>query len=81
MLMALERATRESLFNSNTHKSLEKTDPNQLLFKMIQKLLSELVNHSRNGSGWYFKEIIALEIHTVEYKLLKGFSYFPLLIF
>lgn len=48
---------------------------------MIQKLLSELVNHSRNGSGWYFKEIIALEIHTVEYKLLKGFSYFPLLIF
>lgn len=45
---------------------------------MIQKLLSELVNHSRNGSGWYFKEIIALEIHTVEYKLLKGFSYFPL---
>lgn len=48
---------------------------------MIQKLLSELVNHSRNGSGWYFKEIIALEIHTVEYKLLKGISYFPLLIF
>lgn len=48
---------------------------------MIQKLLSELVNHGRNGSGWYFKEIIALEIHTVEYKLLKGFSYFPLLIF
>ena len=37
--------------------------------------------HSRTyikGSGWYFNEIIRLEIHIVEYKPMKGGSFIPL---
>ena len=32
----------------------------------------------KNGSGWYFKEVLNLEIHTVGYKPMKGSSYIPL---
>ena len=30
-----------------------------------------------SGCNWYFKEVISLEIHTVDYKLIKGSSYIP----
>ena len=32
----------------------------------------------KNGSGWYFKEVLNLEIHSVGYKPMKGSSYIPL---
>ena len=32
----------------------------------------------RRGSGWYFKEVLHLEIHTVEFNPLRGSSYLPL---
>ena len=32
----------------------------------------------KNGSGWYFKEVLSLELHTVQYKLMKGSSFIPL---
>ena len=32
----------------------------------------------KNGSGRYFKEVISLEIHIVDYKPIKGSSYIPL---
>ena len=31
-----------------------------------------------NGSGWYFKEVLRLEVHTVEYNPIKGSSYIDL---
>ena len=31
-----------------------------------------------NGSGWYFKEVSSLEIHIVDYTLIKGSRYIPL---
>ena len=40
--------------------------------------MEKLADYQTNGSGWYFKEVISLEIYTVDYKTLKGESYIPL---
>ena len=45
---------------------------------MIKEILATLAIYQENGSGWYFKEIIKLEIHIVDYKPMKGGSYIPL---
>ena len=37
-----------------------------------------LVDYQKNGSGWYYKEVISFEIHIVDYKPIKGSSYIPL---
>ena len=45
---------------------------------MIKEILNNLSIYQKNGSGWYFKEVIRLEIHIVEYKPMKGGTYIPL---
>ena len=45
---------------------------------MIYEILHGILIYQRNGSGWYFKEVLSLEIHTVDYKPMKGSSYIPL---
>ena len=49
-----------------------------VLSRMLREIMEKLADYQRNGSGWYFKEVISLEIHTVDYKTLKGESYIPL---
>ena len=39
---------------------------------MIHQILNLIATYQRNGSGWYFKEIINLEMHIVDYKPLRG---------
>lgn len=65
-------------FQSETHISLEATDVKEFLWKMIDTILSNISIYQKNGPGWYFKEVISLEIHTVKYKPMKGSSYIPL---
>ena len=67
-----------SYFQSETHINLEKTDVKVILSRMLREIMEKLADYQRNGSGWYFKEVISLEIHTVDYKTLKGESYIPL---
>ena len=45
---------------------------------MIKKILQGIDIYQRNGSNWYFKEVVRLEIHTVGYKPIRGSSYIPL---
>lgn len=45
---------------------------------MIEEIFDKVSVYLRNGSGWYFKEFLHLEIHTVGYKPMKGSSYIPL---
>ena len=45
---------------------------------MIREILHKSSTHQKNGSGWYFKEVLSLEIHTVSYKPMKGSSDIPL---
>ena len=45
---------------------------------MIDEIMEKLANFLQNGSQWHFKELISLDIYTVDYKPLKGSSYIPL---
>ena len=65
-------------FQSQTKINLENTEVKDILKEMIKEILNTLSIYLKNGSGWYFKEVIRLEIHIVEYKAMKGGSYIPL---
>ena len=65
-------------FQSKTKINLESTNVKKILKEMIKEILNTLSIYQKNGSGWYFKEVIRLEIHIVEYKTMKGGSYLPL---
>ena len=45
---------------------------------MIRQILNKISTYQKSGSGWYFKEVLNLEIHTVSYKPTNGSSYIPL---
>ena len=68
----------KAYFQSHTYINLEKTEVKVFLKEMIMEILGNLIIYQKKGSGWYFKEVIRLEIHTVEYKPMKGGSYIPL---
>ena len=68
----------KAYFQSKTHINLEKIDVKVFLKEMIKEILDNLSVFQLNGSGWYFKEVIRLEIHIVEYKPMKGGSFIPL---
>lgn len=48
---------------------------------MIYEMLDKIAAYQRNGSGWYFKEVLHFEIHTVEYKSMRRTSFTPLPVF
>ena len=68
----------KAYFQSQTHINLEKTDVKVILSRMLREIMVNLADYQRNGSGWYFKEVIRLEIHIVDYKPMKGSSFIPL---
>lgn len=41
-------------------------------------MLTQRSKYQKNGPGWYSKEVVELEIHTKEYKPVRGSSYIPL---
>ena len=68
----------KAYFHSKTYINLEKTDVKVFLKEMIMEILGNIIIYQKKGSGWYFNEVIRLEIHIVEYKPMKGGSYIPL---
>ena len=68
----------KAYFNSGTHINLKSTNVNKLIDKNVKIIIEDLEVYQKNGSGWYFKEVINLEIHTVEFNPMKGSSYIPL---
>ena len=68
----------KAYFHSGVSKNLESTDPKKIINKSVQKIIKKFEEFQRNGSGWYFKEVDQLEIHTVDFLPLKGSSYIPL---
>ena len=71
-------ARDKAYFHSKTYINLEKTNVKVFLKEMIKEILENIDIYQKNGSGWYFKEVIRLEIHIVEYKPMNGGSYIPL---
>ena len=65
-------------FQSKTKINFEKTEVKDILKNIIKEILATLAIYQENGSGWYFKEVISLEIHIVDYKPMKGGSYISL---
>ena len=68
----------KAYFHSDTNINLSSTNVKVMLGRIIRAIMEKLDIYQKNGSGWYFYEVIELEIHTVEYKPLRGSSYIPL---
>ena len=68
----------KAYFNSETHINLESSDVKEILSRVIRSIIEKIEVYQKNGSGWYFREIIHLEIHTVDYNPMRGSSYIPL---
>ena len=66
-------------FHSKTYINHENSDVNFILGDIIEDVLTALVHYQKdNGSGWYFKEVIRIEIHIADYKPMRGGSYISL---
>ena len=68
----------KAYFQSDTHINLESTDVKEILAEVIRTIIEKISIYQQNGSGWYFKELVHLEIHIVDYKPMRGSSYIPL---
>ena len=68
----------KAYFNSDTYINLESTNVKEILSEVIRAILEKIIIYQQNGSGWYFKEIVHLEIHTVDFTPMRGSSYIPL---
>ena len=68
----------KAYFHSNTYINFKTSDVKELLSKLIREIIENINTFQTNGSGWYFKEVVQLEIHTTEFNPMKGSSYIPL---
>ena len=68
----------KSYFNSGTFINLKSTDAKDVVFSSQESILGKIEVYQANGSNWSFKEVVKLEIHTVEYNPTGGSSYIPL---
>ena len=65
-------------FHSGTEVNLEGTNVNELYQKMTDKIIEGVTKYNKGGSNFVFKQILSLEIHTVQYEPLDGSSYIEL---
>ena len=66
-------------FQSETFINIEETNEYDIINHMEEDILERISYlQQEEGTGWYFKEVISLEIHVVDYKPMKGSSYIPL---
>ena len=70
--------TTEVPFWSGKEVILEATDLNELYKTWSSKILESIGTFQNSGSGWIFKSIISLEVHTVRYQPMSGSSHIPL---
>ena len=68
----------KAYFHSETHINLNSSDVKEILFKVFHSILENIAIYQQNGSGWYFKEIVHLEIHTADFNPMRGSSYIQL---
>ena len=65
-------------FRSKNEIVLESTEKNELWSLLAEQVLEDLAKFQMNGSGWTFHSIVALDIHTVGYKPLRGGTFVKL---
>ena len=80
-LLENDKAVRhdKGYFLSDTHINIESTNVEEILSKIIFDILDKLSGYQNNSSGWFLEKLLHLEIHTVDYKPMRGgSSYIPL---
>ena len=70
--------TTKAYFNSETLKNLRFDEPEKLLETCFNTIDARIASYTKDGSEWYVKEIVQLEIHTTEHNPTKGSSYIDL---
>ena len=68
----------EAFFSTSNYKNLKSTNIEKLSKKGFAKILKDIEDFNLGSSGWVFKEVLRLEVHTVEYNPTKGSSYIDL---
>ena len=68
----------KAYFSSETLNNLKSDDVDKFLKRIINGIELSIEAYQAGGSGWYFKEVVKLEIHTVEFNPTKGSSYINL---
>jgi len=60
-----EKTIVEAVFHTGVEINLVGSDVNEIYDGMVEKVLDNLSNFQRRGSGWVFASIVWLESHTV----------------
>ncbi|XP_073254782.1 uncharacterized protein [Porites lutea] len=68
----------KAYFSSKTYKNYESSNEEEIVTKCMSKILDDIEEFSQNGSGWYFKEVLKLEVNTIKFNPTKGSSYIDL---
>ena len=68
----------KAYFNSETRLNIKTSDEGALIKKCVKEIIKKFEAFQKNGSGWYFKEVLKLEIHTADFYPTQGSSYLPL---
>ena len=82
MISERDNLIRDFPFHSEIEVNVEGTDENEIYITMTDTILERIANlingSSGGGSGWVFYKIIKLELHTVNYRPLRGNTWIPL---
>ncbi|CAH3178524.1 unnamed protein product [Porites lobata] len=68
----------KAYFSSGTLYNLKSTNVDKLIKLCYERIEGHIEVYTEKGSGWYFKEVDKVEIHTVEFNPAKGSSYINL---
>ena len=82
MISEKENLIKDIPFHSDIEVNVEGTDENDIYTIMTDTILERIANlingSSGGGSDWAFYKVIKLELHTVSYKPLRGYTWIPL---
>ena len=82
MISEKKNLIKDFPFHSDIEVNVEGTDEDDIYNIMTDTILERIANlingNSDGGSDWTFYKVIKLELHTVSYKPLRGYTWIPL---
>ena len=73
-----EVITIEPYFRTRNEPILAATDVEEVYDNAVDRIKELIANYQRQGSGWRFKNVVKLDIHTTENEPIRGGTYIPL---
>ena len=64
-------------FHSNIEVNLDGTDEKELYNTMVERIIEKMATFQSMGSGWRFRSVIKLELHTMSYYPLRTYIKLP----